>query len=146
MKSFKLHSFFLLICCSMLFSSSASAQFITLARKMKSKLSGTTDIATVTLDVKTYKVYGALIDTLLSNKKFTVAKRDDAKRLVEFANGTFKVSMQVDSLAAVKSRITVNAAHSDDADTSAADIAVNAIMAVCKKLSLPCSCEPAQKK
>ena len=146
MKSYKLYSLLLLICCSFLFSSTASAQFITIARKMKSKLSGSTDVATVTLDVKTNKVYGAVIDTLTSNKKFVIAKRDDAKRFVGFTTGAYKVSMQVDSVAASKSKMTVSAAHSDDSEKQAVDIAVNAVMAVCKKLGLPCTCESAQKK
>ena len=146
MKSYKLYSLLLLISCSFLFSSTASAQFITIARKMKSKLSGSADVATVTLDARINKVYGAVIDTLTSNKKFVIAKRDDTKRLVEFTTGTYKVSMQVDSVAAVKSKMTVSAAHSDNSEKQAVDVAVNAVMAVCKKLGLPCTCESAQKK
>lgn len=146
MKRYKLSSFLLLICCSVLFSSTASAQFITIARKMKSKLSGSTDVATVTLDVKTFKVYAAVIDTVTSNKKFSIEKRDDVKRIVEFTNSKYKVSMQIDSLASEKSRITVSAAHAENSDKQAVDIAVNAIVAVCKKLGLQCSCESQQKK
>ncbi|MEI7491294.1 MAG: hypothetical protein WCK92_07845 [Bacteroidota bacterium] len=139
MKTLKHYSLVLIILCSFVFSSTSSAQFITIARKIKSMHSGSTDVATVIVDAKTFKVYGAVIDTLTTNPKFKISQRDNTKRFVEFTTGTYKVSMQVDSLAAALSQITVASAHADNAEKQATDIAVDVIQTVCRKLAIKCT-------
>ena len=101
--------------------------------------SGSTDVATVILDAKTFKVYWAVIDTLTTNPKFKISQRDNTKRFVEFTAGTCKVSMQVDSLASALSQITVSSAHADNAEKQTTDIAVDVIQTVCQKLGIKCT-------
>ena len=125
--------------CSFLFSATVSAQFITIARKIKSMHAGPTDVATVIVDAKTFKVYKAVTDTLTTNPKFKISQRDNTKRFVEFMNGPYKVSMQVDSLANDLSQITVSSAHADDATKQTTDMAVDVILAVCQKLGIKCT-------
>jgi len=141
MTKYKLYSLFILIAGTFFFYSSVSGQFITIARKIKSKHTSQTDVATVTIEVKTYRVYQAVIDTLSSNTKFKINNRDNVKHLVEFTNGTNTVSIQVDSLANGSSQITVSSAHSDTSPKPTTDIAVDAIMAVCHKVGVKCTCD-----
>ena len=98
-----------------------------------------TDIASVLIEAKTYRVYQAVIDTLISDTKFEITNRDNAKRLVEFTKGKNKVSIQIDSLANGLSQITVAANHSDNAPKQATDIAVEAIIKVCNKIGIKCT-------
>jgi hypothetical protein len=115
------------------------AQFVTIARKIKSMRTSETDIATVIIDAKTYRVYRAVIDTLTSNPKFTINSRDDAKRFVEFTTGPNKVSMQIDSLAIDLCQITVSAKHSENATKQSTSIAVEAVLRVCDKVGVKCT-------
>ena len=97
------------------------------------------DIATVILDAKTYRVYAIIIDTLTTNKKFEISSRDNAKRFVEFTNQTYKVSMQVDSLEKSLTQITVVSMHSDNSQKQATDIAVKAILRICQLVGIKCT-------
>jgi hypothetical protein len=115
------------------------AQFVTLARKIKSMHTSQTDVATVMIDAKTFVVYKAVIDTLTSNPKFAVTGRDNIKRQVEFTKGPYKVTMQVDSLANELCQITVSAAHADNTQKQATDMAVEAIEGICHKLGKTCT-------
>lgn len=135
----KLFPLFLMIGFAFLVSTSVNAQFITIARKVKSMRTGQSDVATVIIDAKTFRVYQAVIDTLTSDPKFKISNRDNAKRLVEFTSGTYKVSMQVDSLAIGLSQITVAANHSDNSPKQPKDIAVDAIFRVCSKVGVKCT-------
>ena len=135
----KFYCLFLMIGFAFLVSTSVNAQFITIARKVKSMRTGQTDVATVIIDAKTFRVYQAVIDTLTSDPKFKISNRDNAKRLVEFTSGTYKVSMQVDSLAIGLSQITVAANHSDNSPKQPKDIAVDAIFRVCSKVGVKCT-------
>lgn len=135
----KLFPLFLMIGFAFLVSTSVNAQFITIARKVKSMRTGQTDVATVIIDAKTFRVYQAVIDSLTSDPKFKISNRDNAKRLVEFTSGTYKVSMQVDSLAIGLSQITVAANHSDNSPKQPKDIAVDAIFRVCSKVGVKCT-------
>jgi hypothetical protein len=139
MKTCKQYSLFLMTGFIFLASLPVHAQFVTLARKIKSMHTSQTDVATVMIDAKTFRVYQAVIDTLTSNPKFEVTSRDNAKRLVEFTRGTYKITMQVDSLANELCQITVSAAHSANAQKQATDIAVDAIMGVGQKVGIKCT-------
>jgi hypothetical protein len=139
MKTYKLQSIFLLIGFVFLVSVPVHGQFITIARKVKSMLTSQTDVATVLIDARTFKVYKAVIDTVTSDPAFTITKRDNAKRFVEFTHENYTVSMQVDSLAVGLSQITVSAAHSDNTQKQVTDVAVDAIFRVCKKVGIKCT-------
>lgn len=120
---------------------SAGAQFITLARKIKSKHSQGAEVSVVVLDAKTYKVYRAMIDTVSSAPKLKITARDDSKRAVAFTTGTSHVKMKVDSLETVLCQITVSATDSVQPSAKTMELTVNAIQGVCKKLGIKCTVE-----
>jgi hypothetical protein len=138
-------SLVLTVCLIILSALSADAQFVTLARKIKSMHSSQADVATVMLDAKPANVYKAVIDTLRSDPKFRITNQDTQKRMVEFSKGNQKVSMQIDSLAANLTQITVAAPHTEDAPKQTTDAATEAILKVCEKIGIKCSVEPAKK-
>lgn len=139
MKTFKHFSFFLVIGILLFASLPAHAQWVTIARKVKSMRTPETDIATVMLDAKTYRVYGAITDTLTKDKKFTIVSRNNEKRYVEFTSKGYKVAMQVDSLENGLTQITVASKHSEDATKQSTEIAVDAILRVCKMAGIKCT-------
>jgi hypothetical protein len=124
---------------SLLLSTPATAQFVTIARKVKSMHTPKTDVATVLIEAKTYRVYQAVIDTLTAHKKFKILSKDNSLRKVEFSNGIYTVNMQIDSLANGFSQITVVSDHTDNAQQPQANIAVNAVIAICEKLGVKCT-------
>ena len=133
------YSLLLMIGFAFLLSSPIHAQFITIARKIKSMRTSQTDVATVIIDAKTYLVYKAVVDTLTSDPKFKITSRDNVKRFVEFTNGTNKVSIQIDSLTTGLSQVTVAANHSDASPKQPADLAVDAILRVCNAVGVKCT-------
>ena len=114
------------------------AQFITIARKIKTMRTSQSDIATVIIDARTFRVYQSVIDTLNSNPKFNIIRRNSADNSVEFSIKTYTVTMKVDSLAADLSQITVSAAP-PDSEKQATNMAVEAIMGVCHKAGIKCT-------
>lgn len=115
------------------------AQFVTIARKIKSMRTSQADVASVILEAKTFRVYKAVIDTLAIDPKVKITTRNDAKRFVEFNNATASISLQVDSLEAGLSQITVSAVHSANAPKQPTDMAVEAIVTVCHKAGIKCT-------
>jgi hypothetical protein len=141
MKKSKKHILFLLIGFCLLVSLSVDAQWVTIARKVKSMRTGSTDIATVLIDAGTFNVYRAVIDTLRSASKFSIIKQDNTRRYVEFTSESKTVAMQVDSLAIKLTQITVAAANSGNPAQKTTDLAVEAIIKVCDKLGIKCTLE-----
>lgn len=141
MKMSKLYTPFLLIGLMVLISLPVDAQWVTIARKVKSMRTGNSDIATVIIDAGTSNVYRAVIDTLTTNPKFKIIQRDNAKRQVQFTNDIYTVSMQVDSLAIGLSQIMVVAESSGLPPRNKIDVAVSAIIGVCNKIGIKCELE-----
>jgi hypothetical protein len=139
MTTCKRYSFLLITGLVLLISLPVQSQFITIGRKIKSMRTSTTDVATVIIDAGTFRVYQAVIDTLTSDPKIEVTRRDNSERFVEFKHGTNTVSMKVDSLANGISQITVSAAHSTNAPKQTTDMAVDAIIRVCDKVGIKCT-------
>jgi hypothetical protein len=139
MTTYRQYSLFLMIGLVFIVSAPLHAQWATIARKIKSMHTGQTDVATVMIDARTFRVYGALIDTLTSDPKFKVISRNNADRQVEFTNGTYTVSMKVDSLANGLSQITVAASHLENSPKQATGIAIDAITGVCHKVGIKCT-------
>jgi hypothetical protein len=139
MTTYSKFSLLLVIGFVLLFSGPVHSQFVTIARKIKSMHTSKSDIATVILEAKPYKVYETIIDTLTTNKKFEITSRDNVKRFVEFTNQTYKVSMQVDSLERFLTQITVASMHSDNSQKQATDVAVSAIIRICKLVGIKCT-------
>ncbi len=115
------------------------AQFLTIARKIKSMKSDGKDVATVIIDAGAFKVFKAVIDTITSDPKCKILQRDNAKKLVEFTHDSFSLSLQVDSLAAGLSQITVLAQHSENSQQKATDVAANVILSICHKMGINCT-------
>jgi hypothetical protein len=124
-----------------LISAPADAQWVTIARKVKSMRTGTTDIAHVIIDAGTTNVYKAVIDTLTSNPKVNITLRDDKKRQVQFNNELYIVAIQVDSLGTNLSQITVAAVSSGIVSQPKTDVAVKTIFGVCNKAGINCVLE-----
>lgn len=114
----------------------ASSQFVTLARKIKSKHTATAVESSVVLDAHSYKVYQAVIDTVIASRKLKVIQRDDSKRMIEFSNGENTLTLKVDSLDKKVSCISVTCPGKDKADTGPEQLTIKAIMAVCTKLGI----------
>lgn len=131
----------LIIGFAFLFAAPVQAQFITIARKIKSMRTSDADVATVLLDASTSRVYQTIIDTLTTGKKFKITSRDNAKRYVEFSIQTGKVSMQVDSLENKLTQITVASVHSDDSQKKNTDLAVDAILRISRMVGVKCTLE-----
>jgi hypothetical protein len=140
-KMSKLYSLIMLIGLIFLISLPVDAQWVTIARKIKTMRTGDTDIANVIIDSGTLNVYRAVIDTLTSNPRIKMVLRDDTKRQVRFTNELYTVSMQVDSLATGLSQITVAAVSSANPSQKTTNVAVNAIFGVCHKVGIKCILE-----
>ena len=141
MKISKSLSILLLTGLIVLISAPADAQWVTIARKVKSMRTGTTDIAHVIIDAGTTNVYRAVIDTLTSNPKVDITLRDDKKRQVQFNNELYIVAIQVDSLGTKLSQITVAAVSSGIVSQPKTDVAVRTIFGVCNKAGIKCELE-----
>jgi hypothetical protein len=124
-----------MICCPL----PASAQFVTIARKIKSKLSDGKDVASVILDAGASNVYKAVTDTLTSDNRCKILKRDDVKKFVEFTHDSYSLTLQVDSLAAGLSQITAVTENSRNSSGNTADAAVQAVLRVCKMVGTKCT-------
>ena len=128
-------------CMMVAFTLPGQAQWVTLARKIRGMHTSQTDVATVILDARTYKVYQAVIDTLSSGKEIKILKREPDTRFVEYSNAMTTISMKVDSLNNGLTQITVAAPHAEDQPKKATDHAVQAIILVCQKMGIQCDIE-----
>ncbi len=136
--------FFLLLVWTMVFHTQpVSAQFITLARKIKAKITDGKEVASVILDAGATKVYHAVTDTLTSDTRCKIQNKDDGRKFVEFTHDDLSLTMQIDSLGAALSQITVKAEKSGDSSQKPTDAAVKAILAVCHKMGLKCTTQDA---
>jgi hypothetical protein len=133
--------FFVLLATAVIISVSApvQAQFLTIARKIKTMKTGQADIATVIIDARTFRVYQALTDTLKSNPKYQITSSNKEENSVEFKIKTYTVTMKVDSLAKGLTQITVSATPPGDSGKKATNMAVEAIMGVCHKAGITCT-------
>ena len=118
---------------------SVDAQFITIARKVKSMHTPKTDVATVLLEAKPFMVYKAVTDTLAAGKQFGAITRHDDKRQVEFTRNDCKITLKVDSLEAKLAQITVASDHQEGAVKPVSDYAVETIVRACKAVGVKCT-------
>jgi len=139
MPTFKSVFMFLLVGIMIAVSQPLPAQFLTIARKIKSMKSDGKDVATVIIDAGAFKVFKAVTDTLTSDPKCEILQRDNTKKFVEFTHDAFSLSLQVDSLAAGLSQITVLAQHSENSQQKTTDVAASVILSVCHKMSIHCT-------
>lgn len=116
-----------------------NAQFITIARKIKSMNTPSADIAYVIIDAGAAKVYQAVIDTLTTDPKFSVIKEDKSRNYVEFSRKEQKIAIQVDSLATGLSHLTVTAPVTGKEAQKPTDPAIDAIFKICEKAGVKCT-------
>jgi hypothetical protein len=120
---------------------SSQAQWVTLARKVKSMRTGGTDVATVIIEAGATKVYRAVIDTLTTDPKFGVISRDDGKKYIEFSKEPYLLAIRVDSLANNLAQIIVASNVTGPPPKKPTDMAVDAIFRVCNKVGVKCTLE-----
>lgn len=139
MKTFKLIS--ILVFAGLIFTLAvpADAQFITIARKIKSMNSPSADIAYVIIDAPAARVYQAVIDTLTADPKFSVIQQDKSRNYVEFSRKDQKIAIQVDSLDTGISHLTVTAPKTGGETQKPADMAVDAILRISEKAGVKCT-------
>jgi hypothetical protein len=141
MRIFRFLPALIITCIFLLTCLPVSSQFVTLARKIKSKHTATSVESSVVLDAHTNKVYQAVIDTVSTSAKIKVFQRDDSKRLIEFTNGLCTLTMKVDSLDKKLTRISVTSPVKDETSFKAEQMTVKTILAVCTKLGIKCTIE-----
>jgi len=136
---------------SMLLSSVASAQWVTLGRKAFGKIkqlsseatsSGTKgtpqpgyDVATVLLEARADKVYNTAVNILQNNKDFRITKKDDKALTIEFTDGRLTAGMQISSLGDNICQLLVVSTTPGKTGTS---LVLNGVMRVCKEMGVHC--------
>lgn len=135
-----------LFAAAMLFSTSADAQWVFVARKAMGKIrqlqSEHADVATVILEAGASDVYTKALATIKANQQLTIIKKDDASRTIAFSSGERKVQLKVEELGEHTSEILVSASPSAGADGSS--IVVESILRVCKEVGAECRVDKGQ--
>ena len=129
-------------------SGTAEAQWVFLARKALGKVRQFSsevkdsqqpgyDIATVLLDARADKVYSTALNMLQANKKWTITRRDDKSRSLEFSDGQRTAGLQISSLDDHLSHLViVSTSTSGKSDTTS--LVLNGVLRVCKELGVNC--------
>lgn len=131
---------------AMLFSTSADAQWVFVARKAMGKirqLQGEhSDVATVIIEANASDVYKKALATIKANKRLHIVKKDDASRTIAFSDGEKKAQLKVQELGEHASEILVSASPSGSAGGSS--IVVESILSVCKEVQVECRVDEGQ--
>ena len=131
------------------FAGAAQAQAIFLARKAIGRIEQMTqssppagnggsayDVATVIVDVAADTVFAAVKRQIADSGKVSITRVDDARRSVEFGDGTQNGVIQVSELGDQLAQLLVSTARSG-ATTSAPTIAAH-ILDVCRQVGVSC--------
>ena len=126
----------------------ADAQMVFLGRKALGKVRQLTgemkgsqqpgyDVATVLLEARADKVYSTAVHMLQVNKDWTITRREDKSRSVEFSDGKRTAGMQVSSLDDNLSQLLiVSTVTSGKTDTTS--LVLNSVLRVCKEMNVHC--------
>jgi hypothetical protein len=126
----------------------ADAQMVFLGRKALGKVRQLTgemkgsqqpgyDVATVLLEARADKVYSTAVHMLQANKDWTITRREDKSRSVEFSDGKRTAGMQVSSLDDDLSQLLiVSTVTSGKTDTTS--LVLNSVLRVCKEMNVHC--------
>ncbi len=126
----------------------ADAQWVFLGRKALGKVRQLTgemkgsqqpgyDVATVLLEARADKVYSTAVNVLRANKDWTITKKDDKSRSLEFSDGKRTAGMQVSFLDEHLSQLLiVSAVTSGKTDTTS--LVLNGVLRVCKEMGVHC--------
>lgn len=99
------------------------------------------DTAAVIVEVASDKVFATIKRLLAQNSEVRLTRSDDARRSVEFTDGTQIGGIQVNPLDEHLSQLLVSTTHPGNAMASTSTI-VTRILAVCRELNV--ACQPGQ--
>jgi len=126
----------------------ADAQMVFLGRKALGKVRQLTgemkgsqqpgyDVATVLLEARADKVYSTAVQMLQANKDWTITRREDKSRSVEFSDGKRTAGMRVSSLDDDLSQLLiVSTVTSGKTDTTS--LVLKGVLRVCKEMGVHC--------
>ena len=142
----RLVGFFLTVL--LLLSGVADAQMIFLGRKALGKVRQLTgemkgsqqpgyDVATVVLEARADKVYSTAVNVMQANKDWTITRKDDKSRSLEFSDGKRTAGVQVSSLDEQLSQLLIVSSVTSG-KTDATSLVLNGVLRVCKEMGVHC--------
>ena len=142
----RLVGFFLAVL--LLLSGVADAQMIFLGRKALGKVRQLTgemkgsqqagyDVATVLLEARADKVYSTAVNVMQANKDWTITRKDDKSRSLEFSDGKRTAGVQVSSLDEQLSQLLIVSSVTSG-KTDATSLVLNGVLRVCKEMGVHC--------
>ncbi len=126
----------------------ADAQWVFLGRKALGKVRQLTsemkgsqqpgyDVATVLLEAPADKVYGTAINVLQTKKDWTITKKDEKSRSLQFSDGKRTAGIQVSFLEEHLSQLLiVSVVTSGQKDTTS--LVLNGVFRVCQEMGVHC--------
>lgn len=142
----RLVGFFLTVL--LLLSGVADAQMIFLGRKALGKVRQLTgemkgsqqagyDVATVLLEARADKVYSTAVNVMQANKDWTITRKDDKSRSLEFSDGKRTAGVQVSTLDEQLSQLLIVSSVTSG-KTDATSLVLNGVLRVCKEMGVHC--------
>jgi hypothetical protein len=140
---------FALIVVAMLLVTSASAQWVMVAKKVSGRVQQMShkpasgngyDVATVVLEAKADKVYATALSSLKAHPGIIVTKNNDQQRKIDFTNGQQDASLQANPLGDKLTQLVI-ASNLTAAQPSATSLVVQGVMKVCAQLKVECTLE-----
>lgn len=132
----------------LLLSGVADAQWVLLGRKALGKVRQLTsemkgsqqpgyDVATVLLEAPADKVYSTAVNVLQAKKDWTITKKDEKSRSLEFSDGKRTAGMQVSFLEEHLSQLLIVSVVTSD-QTGTTSLVLNGVFRVCKEMGVHC--------
>lgn len=132
----------------LLLSGVADAQMIFLGRKALGKVRQLTgemkgsqqpgyDVATVLLEARADKVYSTAVNVMQANKDWTITRKDDKSRSLEFSDGKRTAGVQVSTLDEQLSQLLIVSSVTSG-KTDAISLVLNGVLRVCKEMGVHC--------
>ena len=132
----------------LLLSGVADAQMIFLGRKALGKVRQLTgemkgsqqagyDVATVLLEARADKVYSTAVNVMQANKDWTITRKDDKSRSLEFSDGKRTAGVQVSTLDEQLSQLLIVSSVTSG-KTDATSLVLNGVLRVCKEMGVHC--------
>ncbi len=128
-----------------LLSTTASAQWVMVGRKVVGKITTLTqprdatnpgyDAATVILDADAAKVYSTAVTLLQANPQMTVTKKDDAKLTVAFKHGDWAAELRVSSLGEHLAQLLI-VSGAGPGQSSGTSAVLDAVKRICDQLGV----------
>jgi hypothetical protein len=146
MRQFCRVSGFALIVVAMLLVTSASAQWVMVAKKVSGRVQQMShkpasgdgyDVATVVLEAKADKVYATALSSLKAHPGITVTKSSEQQRKIDFTNGQQDASLQATPLGDKLTQLVI-ASNLTAAQPSATSLVVQGVLKVCAELKVDC--------